>query len=70
MRGHIYALYKGEKFLDEGTKKEIADRRGCKVSTMSFLASNAYKKRMETGKGNTNRKRGNYLILIEIDDDE
>lgn len=65
MRERIYALYKGEKFLEEGTKKEIAAKRGCTVSTLSSLCSKSYLRRMERRKNKN--KKGNYLILIKID---
>ena len=32
----IYALYKGDKFITEGTKKEIAKCIGVKVNTISY----------------------------------
>ena len=67
MSKKVYALYKGDKFITLGTKQEIAEVQGCKVDTISFLATNSYKKRME----NRKYKRGvpNHLILIEIEDD-
>lgn len=65
MRKNIYALYKGDKFITEGTKEEIAQVKGCKINTISFLATNAYKKRME----NTKSKKNNYLVLIKIDEE-
>lgn len=67
MRKNIYALYKGEKFITEGTKEEIAKIQGCKVKTISFLGTNVYKKRMAANK--YKYKKPNHLILIKIDDD-
>lgn len=43
----IYALYKGDKFITEGTKKEIAKCIGVKVNTISYYATKAYEKRMK-----------------------
>lgn len=67
MKKNIYALYKGEKFITEGTKKEIAKVKGCKVNTISFLATNAYKKRMKARKYKNSKP--NHLILIKIDEE-
>jgi hypothetical protein len=63
---YIYALYKGDKFITEGTKEEIAKVQGCKVKTISFLGTNVYKKRMAANK--YKYKKPNHLILIRIDD--
>jgi hypothetical protein len=65
MRKNIYALYKGDKFITEGTKEEIAEYRGCTVKTISFLATNIYKQRMKNRK--RKNKRPNHLVLIRID---
>ena len=53
-----YALYKGEKLLGIGTKKELAKMLGVKTSTINFYRSPAYKKRT---KGLKSRR------LVEID---
>lgn len=66
-RKNIYALYKGEKFITEGTKQEIAEYIGVKVNTISFLATNVYLKRMTASKHKY--KKPNYLILIKIDEE-
>ena len=54
----IYALYRGEKFLGIGTKKELAELLNVKVKTISFYATPAYKKR-------TNEAKGRRLVLID-----
>lgn len=41
----IYAVYKGDTYLTQGTRKEIADYLGIKTRTLDFYASNTYKKR-------------------------
>lgn len=56
----IYALYKGEKFITEGTKRQIAKEINNKISTLTFLHSPSNEKRT---KGN------NHLILIDIEED-
>lgn len=67
-KGHlnVYALYKGDTFLDLGTKKELSERRGLAMKTLNFWASSVNRRRIES------RKYQNALILIKIgttDDD-
>lgn len=40
-----YALYRGDEFVDLGTADELASRRGCKASSIKFMASPAYHRR-------------------------
>ena len=54
-----YALYKGDKFIDVGTLKEIARRQGVKYSTIIFYGTPAYQKR--TG--------GRGFITIRLEDE-
>lgn len=56
----VYAMYKGDKFLDLGTKKELSERMGIKLETLDFLASNINKQRINK------RKYQNALMLIKI----
>lgn len=35
---NIYGLYRGDKFIDVGTAKEIAERQGLKPKTIRWLA--------------------------------
>lgn len=58
----IYALYKGDKFITEGTKKEIAEYTGLKVKTLSFYATQANIRRKECHK-----HYAGYKLLIRID---
>ncbi len=46
----IYVLYRGEKFIAIGTKKELAELLNVKVETISFYATPAYKKRINEAK--------------------
>ena len=65
---HVYAMYRGDEYLMDGTIDEIARKRGCKRSTLSWMLSPTYKKRRMV-----KRKDGNPRIMIElvrIDDDE
>lgn len=57
-----YALYKGDKFLDIGTIKDLAERFNVLPSTMRYYMSDAYKRR---SKNDYNNKR----ILIPLDKD-
>lgn len=50
MKPNIYALYKGDNFIVEGTKKEIAEYTGLKVNTLSFYSTPAYLKRVKNRK--------------------
>lgn len=52
----IYALYKGEEMLMMGTKKEIAEFLGVKLSTVTFYISSANKK----------RDKGNKKVVVYI----
>ena len=58
-----YALYWGDKFLALGTKKELADYLGVKEKTITFYASEVWKKRR-----NYNFER--CYIVIEVEEDE
>jgi len=59
MAEKIYALYKGEQNLMDGTLEQIARARGISYETARFMTSPVYKKRVE------NAKRGR-LELVEI----
>lgn len=62
MRTHesVYALYKGDKFLDIGTQKELAARTGKSINTIRFLASDVNKKRIKA------KGENNGLLMIKI----
>lgn len=58
----VYALYKGDEFLDIGTLKQLSEKHNMKLSTLRFLSSPA----------NRRRRKGNGLLIINIgsvDDD-
>lgn len=48
----LYAIYKGDTFIDVGTAKELARSQGIKIETVRFYASGASKRRAGTS---TNR---------------
>lgn len=43
----VYAIYEGDKFLDIGTKKELAKKFNVKPKTIGFLASPSQIKRLK-----------------------
>lgn len=55
----IYAVYRGDKFIVLGNKKEIAEYLGIKPRTISNYRLKAYKRKTEYHK---------RIIIIEIED--
>ena len=43
----VFALYKGDEFIDVGTLREISARQHLTVSTLRYLATNAYRRRLK-----------------------
>ena len=43
----IFGLYKGDKFIDVGTARELAERRNVKVRTIRYLITPAYAKKIK-----------------------
>lgn len=60
-KNKVYALYKGDNFIDIGTRKELADKMGVGERTISFYSSPTYQKR---------NPDGNCYIVIECEDEE
>ena len=58
----VYALYKGDKFITEGTKREIAEYTGLKVDTLTFYGTPAYLKRVKPRE----HCKGGYKELVKI----
>jgi hypothetical protein len=56
----VYAVYKGDNFLCEGTREEICNQLGIKRNTFGFYRSNYYKKNRIT-------RLGKAKIIIRID---
>lgn len=54
----MYALYKGDKFIDLGTKEYLANKLGVKPYTIYFYTSPTYKKRIKD-------HYDNRIIVIE-----
>lgn len=57
----VYALYKGETNLCDGTIKEIAEKMNLSLETIRFYKSNTHKKRRN--------ESDNFLELIVIEDE-
>ena len=55
----IFAAYKGDKFIAEGTSRELAKALGVKLETLYFYRSPAYARR---GNGK------NRMVVIRLDD--
>ncbi len=62
-----YALYKGDRFIDLGTKKYLANLLKCKVDFITYLATPANRKRIEKRKNK--EKDSNALIVIRIEEE-
>lgn len=60
-----YALYKGEECLHIGTAMEIAQAKNIKVTSVRFMRTPAYQRRL-----NRRKNSKNAMILIEIEEDE
>jgi len=60
-----YALYKGDEFVCLGSLQEVASYQGVKSTTISYLASKAYMKKLEKRKN-----CDSALIAIRIEDDD
>lgn len=58
----VYALYKGDDFITEGTLREISEETGKSISHLKFMTYPSYEKRC----GESNRR----LRLINLDDEE
>ncbi len=55
----VYAIYKGDTFIDVGTAKELSRSQGIKVKTVQFYASGASKRRAGTS---TNR-----IVVVRVE---
>lgn len=56
----IFALYKGDKFIDIGTKEYLANLLNVRKETIEFYASPTQLK----------RNKDNCYVVVRIDDDE
>ena len=58
----IYALYKGEDLLADGTIKEISEQTGKKIKHLKWLTKPSYKRRC--------KPNGKSMQMILLEDDE
>lgn len=56
----IYALYKGDTFINLGTKEDLAKELNVMPKTIKFYSSGVWKKRR--------KENGNSYIVIKVDD--
>ena len=59
-KSKIYALYKGEEQIAEGTLDELVDKFKIKKKSLLFYQSPAHLKRMEKS------HIGNYKVLVRV----
>lgn len=64
-KGKVYALYKGDEFIDLGTIGEMAERLGIDKRTLYFYRSVHYRRRCEE----LNTPYSNTYFIIEVEDD-
>lgn len=57
----FYALYKGDRFIDLGTKKYLSELLNVSPKTIAFFLTPTYKKRIEGSK--------DRIIVIRIEED-
>lgn len=58
----VYALYKGDVFIVDGTIREIAEETGKSIDFLRYMNSPVYKKRCINSK--------NRLAMVSLDDEE
>ena len=58
MNKRIYALYKGDEWITDGTKEELASYLGVKVRTIIFYTTPTWKK----------RSKENSYMVVALDD--
>lgn len=64
----VFALYKGDTYIMDGTIREIAKARGCTVRSIKFLLTEAYRKRMEQREANRKKPSKGCLTMIYLDE--
>lgn len=52
----VYALYKGDVFIDVGTASELSERTGLKCESIIFMSSPTYRK----------RAKENWLMALRV----
>ena len=64
----IFALYKGEEFIDIGAAKELAKKRNVKPKFIRYLSTPSNKKRIANRKNNN--KLSKALISVKLEDED
>ena len=59
----VFALYKGDTFVDVGTYAELAARTGIKEESLRFYATSVHRKRLK------NPDKGLIVVRLEEEDD-
>jgi len=62
MSRSMFAVYRGDEFVDVGTAEQIAKRIGCKPDTIRFYATPSYQARL--------KDKDNRLIAVRIDKED
>lgn len=57
-----YALYKGDKFIDIGTKEYLAKKLNVRKETIEFYASSTYLRRR--------KNKDNCYVIVRLDDEK
>ena len=68
MKEKIYALYRGDKFIDVGTAKELAKRRGVTPAYIRYLSTPSKLKRIDTRKNKD--KPSTAMICVKIEEED
>lgn len=68
MSEKIFALYKGDDFLDIGTAKELAKKRNVTPEFIRYLSTPANKRRIANRKNNN--KTSKALVSVKIEDED
>lgn len=61
----IYAIYKGEENLFDGTARECAEKLGVSINTIHFWNTKAYKKRIESLRKSGKARNCKIAIVIK-----
>lgn len=64
----LFALYKGDTFIDIGTAEELAHKRNVQPKFIRYLSTPANKRRIANRKNKN--KTSNALISIKMEDED
>lgn len=67
---NIYALYKGDTFIADGTMQQIARKTDKTLDYIDHMSTPAYKRRVETSKKNRKNKSKGMLELVLLEDEK